>query len=156
MTEVDNLEPQLIKTDKGNWELLWWGPSDPTPLFIRCANDGKGEVLTWHGTFYVWGKEHTTPSGNYIVNGKVTYGEDWRVIGQETGEVWLLESYNVNAPQITKQSDGMTYWQWIIQERLISQVDGDRMHDYGHFWLVFDPDGNLVMYREIVSCGPRK
>ena len=152
MIEVDNLEPQLINTDKGNWvEIEQWRVDWTDRYEGPCAS----EPLLGEGTTFVWGKEHVPPAGdNSISNYKCTYGDDTHYVGEISQTRWDLVKMNCTFHQQTKHSDGMTYWKANTMDQYENE-DGDKLHFLGLWWYVFDPFPILVSYRFELSCGPR-
>ena len=151
--EMDNLEPQLINTDKGNWvELEDWRIDWSERWILPCVS----EPLLAEGTTIAWGKEHTPPAGdNSILNMKFTYSEDTHLIGEVSRTRWSLVKQSSTGHIMTKQSDSKEYWTANSIEHY-ETADGDKLHTRTLWWYVWDPFPNLVSLRTEVSCGPCK
>lgn len=146
-------EPQFFNSDNGSWVLLDWGTETDT-WWIECANDGQGEELEGAVTYYIWGKVHSTASGNTLMNMKLTFeDEETYFIGLTSGDFWALEKVSNNAQQHTKASDGTTTMWGALMEHYINQ-DGDKLHLHTNWSFVFDQDFNLISAEERRTCGP--
>jgi hypothetical protein len=112
--------------------------------FFPCINDGQGEVVDARFHFLFDWVITNTPSGKEIWQGKVTYHPDTRLIGHETGDVWLPTRATRQNRVIIDDVDGdgvyvahnNTHEVWMNQDR-------EKMHSMLTFQVVVDPSGTI-------------
>ncbi len=157
----DTIRGKAAQGDRSEWQLMFtWDV--PSGLFangvISCLNDGKGEDSWWAGTGAWYYKEVVTPSGNIIQNLKYDVGDDARIVGMDTGEVWYVYRFNSHFFQHTRRSDGHTYFHQPDHEWFVND-GGERVRVTWLYDTVFDQDMNVVSDKSrIVSCsrmGPK-
>ena len=151
----DDLEPQLYQEGKGNF-VLWFEIVEEGEygVVIPCLNDGEGEDVYYYWSGSVWGKDHWTPSGNWLGNVKALFDEDTYMRGLTTGEIWRLERMHETVPQQIKVSDGLLTLWGVLWHRYVNE-DGDFVNLREHFQMAYDgPD--LVLLDLKLTCAPRK
>ena len=122
---------------------LDWDPPYP---------DCLGEAMQNHGIVKVYVREHTTPSGNVLVSGKVDYHAYGPVVleGLSSGDVYRLRNAQNPFVEVIKE-DGFyrLHYHW---NELYRNQDGQKLnlHLQGH--LKIEPDGTVKMDRESYSC----
>lgn len=154
VNSVDNLEPQLINTDKGKWVPLAFPP--PVDWTFVFTGPCVPEPLACEGSSIGYGLEHSPPkkANNFIVNFKAVYGEDTHCTGAQTGR-WDMTTRS-SGHIMTKPSDGKEYWHGIANDLLTNANTGDKVHFQANFWYVWNPSfPNLESFRIKESCGPR-
>lgn len=142
--------PSSAQAQNGNRVLIGeFDYSDPWIDFAYGINQGEGEMASFTGYYYVWGKVKESSSGN-IKEQAYLSGFEW-LVGQETGDMWLgiMEKSPIHWHY---GKDGIS---WQLQEACLMTYY--KLDEYGNLtdervklvqrWHIkVDKDGNMVKY----------
>ncbi len=147
--EPGSPELRAAQGDRSEWTLMlsyYYAGSD---FYYPCADGGQGEDLTYTGTIYWYTKDVVTPSGNVIQTQRIDWGDDSRMVGHESGDVWtLVKLVQPMVVRITKQTDGLRVAENVMNEWWVNQ-DGDRMNSRASAEIVFDENWYILEYTRL-------
>ncbi len=140
-------EAPLFSATKG--DVLIEGIDDFTD-YVKCANDGAGELLHWYGPWRITGTSVTSNSGNVNQRTDLEYLEGYTITGLTSGDVWTVSQSRFNdVTHILKNGN------WVRNSSYVETYenqDGDRMfvHTILHFTIA---NGEWRAFRiAIPSC----
>ena len=98
---------------------------DDFPDYVKCANDGAGEILHWYGPWRITGTSVTSNSGNVNQRWDLEYLEGYAITGLTSGDVWTVsQSRFNNTTHVLKNGN------WVRNSSYLETYenqDGDRM-----------------------------
>jgi len=144
--------PSFSKVVHDAWVETWdlGGLAD----FFACANDGKGEVLTYviPSTIDIHYRSRTTPSGNVTTSWKVDYYTATPLSATgPSGDFWQLVKAEDNGGSVSKSKGTQYSEHWQFNEFYKNQ-DGEKMHSRVRYQKLVDADGNVKFDRFVGGC----